>query len=79
MITSSRQPLKLRPFTLPPVLRSATVAAYFRPLLSAPSVVVGRTATDSPYWPGTVAVLEDDGPPELHHLLDDRTRTELRG
>jgi len=41
--------------------------------------LVGRTAADSPYWPGTVAVLEDDGPPELHHLLDDRTRTELRG
>ena len=41
--------------------------------------LVGRTAADSPYWPGTVAVLEDDGPPELHHLLDDRSRTELRG
>jgi predicted phosphodiesterase len=41
--------------------------------------LVGRTAADSPYWPGTVAVLEDDGPPELHHLLDGRTRTELRG
>jgi predicted phosphodiesterase len=41
--------------------------------------LVGRTAADSPYWPGTVAILEDDGPPELHHLLDDRTRTELRG
>jgi predicted phosphodiesterase len=41
--------------------------------------LVGRTAADSPYWPGTVAVLEDDGPPKLRHLLDDRTRTELRG
>jgi predicted phosphodiesterase len=41
--------------------------------------LLGRTPTDSPYWPGTVAVLEDDGPPELHHLLDDRSRTELRG
>lgn len=41
--------------------------------------LLGRTPADSPYWPGTVAVLEDDGPPELHHLLDDRTRTELRG
>ena len=41
--------------------------------------LVGRTAADSPYWPGTVAVLGDDGPPELHHLLDDRSRTELRG
>jgi hypothetical protein len=41
--------------------------------------LVGRTAADSPYWPGTVAVLQDDDPPELHHLLDDRSRTELRG
>jgi Calcineurin-like phosphoesterase len=41
--------------------------------------LLGRTPTDSPYWPGTVAILEDDGPPELHHLLDSRSRTELRG
>ena len=41
--------------------------------------LLGRTPADSPYWPGTVAVLEDDGPPELRHLLDDRSRTELRG
>ena len=41
--------------------------------------LLGRTPTDSPYWPGTVAVLEDDGPPEVHHLLDDRSRAELRG
>ena len=41
--------------------------------------LLGRTPTDSPYWPGTVAILEDDRPPELHHLLDDRSRTELRG
>jgi predicted phosphodiesterase len=41
--------------------------------------LVGRTAADSPYWPGTVAVLDGDGPPALHHLLDDRSRSELRG
>ena len=41
--------------------------------------LLGRTPADSPYWPGTVAVLEDDGPPELRHLLDDRSRTDLRG
>ena len=40
--------------------------------------VVGRTPTDSPYWPGTVAILEDDAP-ELRHLLDNRSRDELRG
>jgi predicted phosphodiesterase len=41
--------------------------------------LLGRTATDSPYWPGTVAVLNDDGLPQLQHLLDNRSRTELRG
>jgi predicted phosphodiesterase len=40
--------------------------------------LLGETPTDSPYWPGTVAVLDDDGPPELRHLLDDLSRTELR-
>jgi predicted phosphodiesterase len=41
--------------------------------------LLGRTATESPYWPGTVAVLEGERTPKLHHLLDDRSRTELRG
>ena len=41
--------------------------------------VAGSTSTDSPYWPGTVALLEDDGSPQLRHLLDDRSRDELRG
>jgi hypothetical protein len=41
--------------------------------------VVGSTPTGSPYWPGTVALIEDDGSPQLRHLLDDRSRTELRG
>jgi predicted phosphodiesterase len=33
----------------------------------------------SAYWPGTIALMEDDGPPELHHLLDDWTREDLAG
>jgi predicted phosphodiesterase len=41
--------------------------------------LLGRTPTESPYWPGTVAVLEGDGPPELRQLLDHLSRTELRG
>jgi hypothetical protein len=41
--------------------------------------VVGSRSTDSPYWPGTVAFLEDDGSPQLRHLLDDRSRDDLRG
>lgn len=41
--------------------------------------LLGRTAKDSPYWPGTVIVLEDDRQPKLRQLLDDRTKSELRG
>jgi hypothetical protein len=41
--------------------------------------LLGRTPAESPYWPGTVAVLEGDGPPQLRHLLDHLGRTELRG
>ena len=44
--------------------------------IHAPSLL-GDTAATSPYWPGTVAVVGDDGPPELRHLLDDLDRTEL--
>lgn len=43
--------------------------------------VLGRGASNSPYWPGTVALLDDSGPPRLEHLLDDLDRaglTELR-
>jgi hypothetical protein len=41
--------------------------------------LLGEAPADSPYWPGTVAVLDDDRTPELRHLLDDLSRTELRG
>jgi predicted phosphodiesterase len=41
--------------------------------------LLGRTPADSPYWPGTVIVVEDDRDPELRQLLDDRTKEELRG
>jgi predicted phosphodiesterase len=39
--------------------------------------LVGRTAAESPYWPGTVAVLDGERQPVLRHLLDDRTKGEL--
>jgi predicted phosphodiesterase len=39
--------------------------------------LLGRTAAESPYWPGTVVVLEDERQPELRHLLDDLAREEL--
>jgi len=35
------------------------------------------TARGSVFWPGTVAVIEDDRPPELLHLLDGLSRAEL--
>jgi predicted phosphodiesterase len=40
--------------------------------------LVGRTAAESPYWPGTIAVVEEGRTPELRHLLDGRSKEELR-
>ncbi len=37
------------------------------------------TADRSPYWPGTIAVIEDGAEPEQCHLLDGHTREELAG
>jgi len=39
--------------------------------------LLGRTAAESPYWPGTVVVLEDERQPELRHLLDHLAKNEL--
>ena len=39
--------------------------------------LLGETAAVSPYWPGTICLLEDEGDPELRHLLDGLTREEL--
>src|SRR5262249_59154596 len=39
--------------------------------------LLGRTAAKSPYWPGTVVVLEDERQPELRHLLDHLAKDEL--
>ncbi len=38
-----------------------------------------ETSAGSAYWPGTVAVVGADGPPELRHLLDGWTRADLAG
>ena len=32
---------------------------------------------DSPYWPGTAVLVDDDGPPRLVRLLGDRGHEEL--
>jgi predicted phosphodiesterase len=40
--------------------------------------LIGRDAADSPYWPGTIVVLEDGRDPRPVNLLEDRTKEELR-
>jgi Calcineurin-like phosphoesterase len=42
------------------------------------SIFLTDTPGESPYWPGTCALVEDDGPPVLKRLLLDRTHDELR-
>ena len=39
--------------------------------------MLGRTAAESPYWPGTVIILEGERQPELRHLLDHLAKEEL--
>jgi predicted phosphodiesterase len=39
--------------------------------------LLGATAAESPYWPGTITVIED-GRPELRHLLDGAPHAQLR-
>jgi hypothetical protein len=41
------------------------------------SIFLTKTPGESPYWPGTCAFVEDEGPPVLHRLLLDRTHAEL--
>ena len=40
--------------------------------------LLGATAKGSAYWPGTIAVLEDGGAPELRYLLDDAPHAQIR-
>jgi hypothetical protein len=41
------------------------------------SIFLSATPGESPYWPGTCAIVEDEGPPVLRRLLLDRTHAEL--
>ena len=41
--------------------------------------LMGPRSHGSPFWPGTVVILEDDGPPRPRHLLDGLGHPELRG
>jgi Calcineurin-like phosphoesterase len=40
--------------------------------------LTGATGAGDPFWPGTIAIVEDDGAPRLHHLLDDVSAADLR-
>jgi predicted phosphodiesterase len=42
------------------------------------TALVGPSGRGDPFWPGTIAVVEDDRPPQLHHLLDEASHAELR-
>jgi predicted phosphodiesterase len=39
--------------------------------------LLGRSSDVSPYWPGTICFVEDDGDPELVHALDHLSREDL--
>lgn len=41
------------------------------------SSLVGENSEKAAYWPGTIAVLEEDEEPRLEHLLDELSRDEL--
>jgi hypothetical protein len=41
--------------------------------------LLGRRAADSPYWPGTIILVEDDRGPRAVNLLEDLGADELRG
>ena len=41
--------------------------------------LLGKSAADSPYWPGTIIRLEDGRAPRSENLLEDLSREELRG
>ena len=39
--------------------------------------LLGATAAESAYWPGSICVIDDEGEPELRHVLDRLTRDQL--
>lgn len=44
--------------------------------VNSPSLL-GPTAAESPYWPGTIAIVDAAGEPRLEHLLDGLSRADL--
>jgi predicted phosphodiesterase len=41
------------------------------------SIFLGGAQGESPYWPGTCVLIDEDGPPTVARLLQDRTREQL--
>jgi predicted phosphodiesterase len=71
----------LREWHRPPALPGATPGARLVNVGSwtYDSIFLTAAPGESPYWPGTVALVDDDGPPVLRRLLLDRTHDELTG
>jgi Calcineurin-like phosphoesterase len=69
----------VREWHRPPVLPGAAPGARLVNVGSwtYDSIFLTAAPGESPYWPGTVALVEDDGPPLLRRLLLDRTHDEL--
>ena len=42
------------------------------------SIFLTRATSESPYWPGVAVLVDEQGPPVLTHLLQDRTRAQIR-
>jgi metallophosphoesterase superfamily enzyme len=42
------------------------------------AVFLSASAGESPYWPGTCVIVDDDGPPVIKRLLADRTHAQIR-
>jgi predicted phosphodiesterase len=42
------------------------------------SIFLRDTPQESPYWPGTCVLVDDQGPPQILRLLQDRSREQLR-
>jgi predicted phosphodiesterase len=73
--THRRGPLDGEPgWRLPGGTRLMNTGSWvFAPALAGPG------SRGSPFWPGTVAVVEEGRDPQLRHLLDGHDRAELRG
>jgi hypothetical protein len=41
------------------------------------SIFVTDTPGESPYWPGTYVLVDDQGPPQVRRLLLDRARAQI--